>query len=138
MQHLKGKLVHTLVLHFKNDYRRIEHAINVLHEAEKLSENQPTDYDILVASTLLHDIGIKIAEEKYGYNNGRLQEEYGPPVAKKILQDCHLENNKIQKICEIIGNHHSSSKYAYPELEILKQADRIVNKAEQNKNNNQK
>lgn len=138
MQHLKAKLVHALVHHFKDDYRRIEHAINVLHEAEKLSENQPIDHDILVSSALLHDIGIKIAEEKHGYNNGRLQEEYGPPLAQRILQDFHLETSKIEKICEIIGNHHSSSKYPYPELEILKQADGIVNKAEQNKNNNQK
>ena len=34
------------------------------------------------------------------------------------------------KVCEIIGNHHSPSRYDYVELEILKEADRIVNKLE--------
>ncbi len=142
MKHLKGKLIHALVMHFEKDYKRIEHAVNVLQEAEKLALQQPVDYEILIASALFHDIGIKIAEEKYGYNNGAMQEEYGPPLARQILNDCHIEEHKIQlndchieehkiqKICNIIGNHHSSSKYPYPELKTLKKADAIVNKAE--------
>jgi len=31
---------------------------------------------------------------------------------------------------EIVGNHHSPSRYDYPELEVLKEADRIVNREE--------
>ncbi len=130
MKHLKGKLIHALVMHFEKDYKRIEHAVNVLQETEKLTLQQPVDYEILIASALLHDIGIKIAEKKHGYNNGAMQEEYGPSLARQLLKDCHMEEHKIQKICNIIGNHHSSSKYPYPELKILKKADAIVNKAE--------
>jgi hypothetical protein len=33
-------------------------------------------------------------------------------------------------VCEIIGNHHSRSRYDYVELKVLKEADRIVNKME--------
>lgn len=88
------------------------------------------DYEILVASALLHDIGIKQSEEILGYNNGKTQEEYGPPIAEKLLNSISFPQGKIFKVCEIIANHHSPSKHEYVELKILKEADRIVNKLE--------
>ena len=33
-------------------------------------------------------------------------------------------------VCNIVGNHHSASRYDYPELALLKEADRIVNSGE--------
>ena len=35
---------------------------------------------------------------------------------------------KTEIVCNIISNHHSPSRYDYPELEVLKQADMIVNR----------
>ena len=88
------------------------------------------DYDIVIASALLHDVGIKPSEEKFGYNNGKTQEEYGPPVAEELLRSIDFPGDKTAKVCEIIGNHHSPSRYDYTELRLLKEADRIVNKLE--------
>jgi HD superfamily phosphodiesterase len=120
-----------MVDYFGNDFRRITHALEVLRYAEKIMENTPDcDYDIVVASALLHDIGIKRSEELFGYNNGKTQEEYGPPVAEELLNSIDFSLEKTAKVCEIIGNHHSPSRYDYVELKILKEADRIVNKLE--------
>ncbi len=88
------------------------------------------DYEILVASALLHDIGIKQSEEILGYNSGKTQEEYGPSIAEKMLNSIIFSPGKILKVCEIIANHHSPSRHDYIELIILKEADRIVNKLE--------
>ena len=88
------------------------------------------DYDILVASALLHDVGIKQSEAVLGYNDGATQEKYGPPVAGQLLDSIGFPPEKTRKTCEIIGNHHSRSRYDYVELRILKEADRIVNKIE--------
>lgn len=131
MEFTKGKVAKLLCDYFGNDFRRITHAMDVLKYAENLLDNY-TDYDIdiVIASALLHDVGIKPSEEKFGYNNGKTQEEYGPPVAEDLLQSIDFPDDKIKKICEIIGNHHSPSRYIYPELQILKDADRIVNKLE--------
>jgi len=79
---------------------------------------------------LLHDIGIKISEEKLGHNNGKTQEEFGPPVAEELLMSIDFPAAKIAIVKDIISNHHSPSRYNYPELELLKKADRIVNKNE--------
>jgi HD superfamily phosphodiesterase len=131
MQYLRTQLLRLLIDYFEDDDRRIEHALRVLHHAENImAERADCDPDIVLASALLHDVGIKISEEKLGYNNGRTQEEYGPPAAEKLLNAVNFPPEKTEIVKNIIGNHHSPSRYAYPELEILKQADKIVNRDE--------
>jgi len=127
---LKGHLVTSLVAFFEDDVRRITHALDVLYESEKLLESKTLvcDHDIVIAAALLHDVGIKPSEEKLGYNDGKTQEQYGPPIARVILESIDFPADKIKIVCEIIGNHHSPSRYPYPELELLKTADRIINK----------
>ena len=129
MDYCKGKITKLLVDYFGSDFRRITHALEVMKHAEIIMENTPNcDADIVVASALLHDVGIKPSEEKFGYNDGKTQEEYGPPVAEEMLKSIGFPNEKIIKVCEIIGNHHSASRYDYAELKLLKEADRVVNK----------
>jgi HD superfamily phosphodiesterase len=131
MVYFKGRVTKLLVDYFENDFRRITHALEVLKYSEILMENaENCDNEILVASALLHDIGIKQSEEILGYNNGKTQEEYGPPIAEKLLTSINFPHGKIIKVCEIIANHHSPSRHDYVELKILKEADRIVNKLE--------
>ncbi len=133
MNHIKGKVTKLLVDYFGDDFRRITHALDVMKHAEIIMKNtMGCDYEVLIASTLLHDIGIKRSEELLGYNNGKTQEEYGPPVAEMLLAGINLDPEKIRKVCEIIGNHHSPSRFEYVELKVLKEADMIVNRAEGN------
>jgi len=131
MQYTEAKITKLLVNFFEDDYRRIDHAQRVLlHSKEIMSEKDNADADIVIACALLHDVGIKPAEAKYGYNNGKLQEEYGPAIAAELLQQIDFPSDKIEMVKEIIGNHHSPSRFDYVELEILKEADAIVNNAD--------
>ncbi len=129
MDYTKGKMVKLLVDFFEDDFRRITHALEVLKHSEIIMREK-TNYDeeVVVASALLHDVGIKPSEAELGYNNGKTQERYGPEVASELLKRINFPSDKISKVSEIIGNHHSKSRYDYIELEILKQADKIVNK----------
>jgi len=131
MDIIKGKITKLLVDFFGNDFRRITHALEVMKHAERIGESKEgCDYEVLIASALLHDIGIKPSEEMLGYNNGKTQEEYGPPVAEKLLKSIGFDDVKLRKVCEIIGNHHSPSRHEYVELKILKEADMMVNRLE--------
>jgi HD superfamily phosphodiesterase len=131
MEYCKGIITKLLVDYFQDDFRRITHALEVLKYAEKIAENEPGyGYDVLIAASLLHDVGIKPSEEIHGYNNGKTQEKYGPPVAEELLRSIGFSAEEIARVCRIIGNHHSPSRYDYAELRILKEADRIVNKME--------
>ncbi len=128
MEYLKAKIIKLLVDFFEEDYRRISHALSVLEESEHiLKTKNDCDEEIVIACALLHDVGIKPSEKKLGYNNGKTQEQFGPSEAEKLLSNINFSDNKIKKIKEIIGNHHSPSKYDYPELKVLKQADKIIN-----------
>jgi HD superfamily phosphodiesterase len=132
MHYCKARIVEALIHYFETDYRRIDHALSVLKHAERIAESKTGwDYSVLIASALLHDIGIKPAEKLHGYNNGTLQEQFGPPEAQRLLSAMEFPEAKTEKVMQIIGNHHSRSRYDYIELEILKQADAIVNKAEE-------
>jgi HD superfamily phosphodiesterase len=128
MKYIKGTVARLMVKWFESDVKRIEHALNVMEQCELLlSDFSDYDYEIVVACALLHDVGIKTAEKLFGYNNGSLQEEYGPPAAAELLKEIGFSSFKIEKVAEIIGNHHSKSRYDYVELKILKEADRRVN-----------
>lgn len=131
MRFLRAQLVRVLTQYFGNDDRRIEHALRVLHHAEHIMGSHPgCDAEIVIASALLHDVGIKMSEEKHGYNTGKTQEEYGPSVAGELLGSINFPSDKTEIVKNIVGNHHSPSRYDYPELAVLKEADLIVNRDE--------
>ena len=128
MEFIKGKITKILVDYFEDDFRRITHALEVLKYAElEFDKYQNPDYDIVIASALLHDVGIKRSEQILGYNTGKTQEEYGPDIAEELLKQIDFPLEKINIVTEIIGNHHSPSRYDYVELKLLKAADKIVN-----------
>lgn len=131
MHYLRARLTRELIHFFGTDDRRINHALSVLAHTDRLMGNYPgCDPDIVVAAALLHDVGIKISEERHGYNNGKTQEEYGPAIAEELLRHIDFPADKTVIVTNIIGNHHSPSRYDYPELALLKEADLIVNRAE--------
>jgi predicted HD phosphohydrolase len=126
----KGHVISLLVGFFGDDHARIGHALEVLRHAEEIAARRGgCDYETLVAVALLHDVGIKPSEERYGHNTGKSQEELGPPEADRLLRETTLDDQRRCKVCEMVGNHHSPSRYDYPELVVLKEADGIVNRA---------
>lgn len=131
MEYLKAKIIKLMVDFFDDDYRRITHALSVLERAKDIQKDEYNyDEEIVIACCLLHDVGIKQSEEELGYNNGKTQEKYGPPAAEALLKRIGFPEEKSEKVKQIIGNHHSASKYEYVELRLLKEADRIVNREE--------
>jgi HD superfamily phosphodiesterase len=131
MKYLRAQLMRILTEYFGADDRRIEHALRVLHHADCIMDDHPgCDADVVIACALLHDVGIKVSEGKHGYNNGKTQEKYGPAVAEHMLSSIGFPSGKTEIVKNIIGNHHSPSRYNYPELLVLKKADQIVNRNE--------
>ena len=80
----------------------------------------------------VHDIGIKISEQKYGYCNGKLQEQEGGAVAEKMLSELNFESDVIEQVCYIIAHHHTYDNIDTLPYQILVEADFIVNCYEHN------
>ncbi len=91
---------------------------------------------ILEAAAYTHDIGIKPAEEKYGSSDGKLQEQEGPIVAQKMLSELGFENYIIDRICYLIGHHHTYDNVEGLDYQVLIEADFLVNLYEDDINRN--
>lgn len=113
--------------YFGNDARRIGHALQVTAFACQLMEGEPADQELVVATALLHDIGIREAERKYGSSAGDLQEIEGPPVARDILARLGYAEPFISEACAIIASHHSPGEVDTDNFRIIWDADWLVN-----------
>jgi hypothetical protein len=60
-----------------------------------------------VYAALLHDTGVKICKDKKGSCTPKEQEVFGPPVAKEILERLSVNEKMIDRICWIVGHHHT-------------------------------
>jgi len=102
-----------MIRYFRNDVRRINHALKVYDFACLIAHETGVDDEkrqIIGIAALLHDIGIKEAERKYQSSASRYQEEEGPAVARAILEPYHLDAKTVDRVCYIIGNHHTYTK----------------------------
>lgn len=123
----KDKLLKELEDYFGEDTKRINHAKKVLGFAEEILRQEQADWHIVIPAAILHDAGIKIAEEKYGSSAGNLQEKEGPEVARKILLKAGLPKSDIEEICAIIAHHHSPGEINTENFKVLYDADWLVN-----------
>jgi hypothetical protein len=113
--------------YFGDDGKRIDHALRVTAYACRLMEYEPANPDLVVAAALLHDIGIREAERKYGSSAGNLQELEGPPVAREILTAIGYNDPFIDEVCQIIASHHSPGEVETDNFRIIWDADWLVN-----------
>jgi ribosomal protein S27AE len=130
-QTIKDKLLHDMELIFGDDRKRIDHAKKVMQCVQQILRKEKGDWHILMPASILHDIGIKVAEEKYGSSESSLQEKEGPGVARKLLLRLGLRMEDVDEICEIIAHHHSPGVVDTENFRILYDADVIVNLADE-------
>lgn len=129
-QKILDDLFYEMVKYDANDPQRIQHFIKVHNLARLIGVREKIDdatLFILEAAAFTHDIGIKPAEEKYGKCDGRLQEQEGPIVAQNMLSDLGFENYMIERICYLIGHHHTYDHMEGLDYQILVEADFLVN-----------
>ncbi|MCI7766587.1 MAG: HD domain-containing protein [Oscillospiraceae bacterium] len=119
----------------RGDPRRINHFMKVYAYArfigmeEGLSERE---LDILEAAAVLHDIGIHNAEKLHGSSDGKFQELEGPAAAAEILAQLGADEDFIQRVCNMVGRHHTYHGIDSLSLQILIEADFLVNIYEDN------
>lgn len=116
--------------YFGSDVPRINHALKVYGFASTIcsSENlNAKTIEIIEIASILHDIGIHESVKKYGSSIGKYQEIEGPPIARVILEKLNIPDFVIERVCFLIGNHHSYSKIDGLDFQILVEADFLVN-----------
>ena len=115
---------------FSRSTFRINHFLKVWAFARHigLSEGLPEDTLFLLEITaLMHDIGIRPSEEKYGSPAGKYQELEGPIAARPILEAHGFSGEQTDRICYLIGHHHTYKNMDGLDYQILVEADFLVN-----------
>lgn len=118
------------------DPKRIQHTTKVHAYASLIGIGEGLDDEtqfILESAALVHDIGIRASEKKYGHQNGKLQEQEGPGVAKALLAQLGGYTEKqIERICWLVAHHHTYHVCDDLDYQILIEADFLVNLYEDN------
>lgn len=127
---LLDKLYLKMTEYFSGDPKRIHHFIKVnslaslIGRQEGLSER---DLFVLETAAYIHDCGIKPAEEKFGSCSGKLQEQEGSVVSEAILSELGFDKDIIDRVCYLVGRHHTYKNIDGKDCQILIEADFLVN-----------
>ncbi len=124
------KLLERMTDWYSGDPARIQHFIKVYTFAKEIAYGEGLDEaqtELIGAAALVHDIGIKIAEEKYGRCEGPLQEKEGAPEAEKMLLETGYPANVAERVSYLVGHHHTYTDIDGIDYRILVEADFLVN-----------
>ena len=83
------------------------------------------------AAALVHDIGIRPSLEKYHSSAGKYQQIEGPAPAAEMLTKLGFPQPMVDRICWLVGHHHSYRLVDGLDHRILLEADFLVNALEE-------
>lgn len=131
-----SRLMQAMVRYDRGDVPRIQHFVKVHDFAATIGVAEGLDDEtlfVLEAASILHDIGIHPAEARYGSSMGKYQEELGPGEARKVLAEVGgFTDAQAERICWLIGHHHTYTDVVSVDHRILLEADFLVNSYEDN------
>ncbi len=128
-----AKLCKAMIAYDRGDPRRIHHFLKVHAFARQIGLEEGLEEKIqfrLEAAAYVHDIGIHQGEIRFGRNDGKIQEDLGPAEAEKMLKALGFSEADTERICWLVGHHHSYGSIDGPDAQILAEADMLVNQYE--------
>lgn len=131
MTMLNEKLIIEMVKFDCGDPKRIQHFTKVYEYAHTIGVLEKLDAEtlkILEIASIMHDIGIRPSEEKYGHCDGKLQEQEGPAYAHEMMKSFpEISPEEAERVCFLIGHHHTYTGVDGLDWQILLEADFLVN-----------
>jgi HD superfamily phosphodiesterase len=115
---------------FEYTDHEIEHTLKVLKFAEEIMDGEGvsgSERELISITAILHDIGIKEAILKYNSAAAPYQEKEGEIKARVILERVGYPKSLTDRVCYIVGNHHTESKIDGFDFLIQWEADLLVN-----------
>lgn len=127
----RDEVLQAMITFDAGDAKRIQHFLKVYTYAALLGRQEKLTEEVqqtLELAAILHDIGIHAAEEKYGSAAGVYQEKEGPAPARKLLKEVSgIPDAMIERICYLIGHHHTYKDADGADYQLLLEADFLVN-----------
>lgn len=133
------RLLTAAIEYDKGDPKRIQHFIKVHSFARLIGKQEKLSDEMMKAletAAILHDIGIHEGERLYGRNDGEIQQKLGLVIAKEILESVGGYEDVAERVTHLIARHHTYTDIDGKDLQILIEADFIVNLYEDNASEN--
>lgn len=129
MDNLKN-IVPLMIQYYSGDPKRIHHFMKVYSFAKAICEEEGIlgeTAEIIEVAALVHDIGIKISEEKYSSSSGRYQEMEGPQISDMLLINLGYNRELISRVHYLVAHHHTYDDIDSLDYQVLVEADFLVN-----------
>ena len=124
------QLLYAMMEYEKGCPKRVQHLLKVYEFARMIGKMEGLDTHtqfVLESAAVVHDIGIRPAREKYKSSAGSYQEVEGPPEAKKLLENLGWPEDVTERVCWLVGHHHTYTDIQGIDYQILVEADFLVN-----------
>ena len=122
-----------MISNCNGDLYDVNHFMKVWAYAKTIGEQEGLDartQQTLEFAAIVHDIACPGLREEHGSAPGDLQEKYGPPLAREFYKDSGMDDEMLERICYLVGHHHTFSDVDGMDYQILLEADFLVNAGE--------
>ncbi len=111
----------------------IEHFLKVWAYARTIGIQEGLDdkaQRILELASIVHDIACPLCRKKYGNTNGNHQQTEGVPLTREFYKGYPITADELDRICILVGHHHTYANVDGMDYQILLEADFLVNASE--------
>lgn len=125
-----GEAIEKMTEFYDGGLHDIAHFLKVWAFARTIGEQEALDaktQEILELAAVVHDIACPLCREKYGNTDGTHQEQEGVPLARAFLAALAVPPATAERVCFLVGHHHSYTDVDGPDYQILLEADFLVN-----------
>lgn len=85
----KNAIINEMIKYYAGDVKRINHFMKVYSFAKTIGEIEKIGsekQEVLEIAAIVHDIGIKLSEQKYNSSSGKYQQIEGSVIARELLE----------------------------------------------------
>lgn len=108
----------------------IAHTLKVFGYAQGIAAGEGVtgqEREIIEYAALFHDVGIPAGIAECGSGAGPVQERLGAPIAREMTKRYVSDPAIIERVGYLVGHHHSFGIRGQRDLQILFEADWLVN-----------
>ncbi|MDO4620363.1 MAG: HD domain-containing protein [Lachnospiraceae bacterium] len=130
-----ARAVQNMILFYNGSVHDIDHFLKVWGYARTIGELEQLDpytQETLELAAVVHDIACPLCRKKYGSTAGPYQESEGIPLTRTFYKNFDLSGEQLDRICYLVGHHHTFRNIEGSDYQILIEADFIVNASESN------
>ncbi len=125
--------IQRMIAHCEGSQHDIQHFLKVYAYARTIGLQEGLAPDVqqrLELAAIVHDIACRMCREKYCSTKPEYQEPEGAKMARPFLAALGLPEAEIDRLCYMVGHHHSRDYVDGPDFQVLMEADFLVNAAD--------